>query len=122
VCFNFSVDTLWKNHSLYRMSVDFGFPSDRLKIRISKESRWDFPSVSFVSLALHRKSGPSQCGLPGCVFCHSTFADRVAVLNQPGVESIVRFNRKPAMIPDEQIALVRRLLESGLPLEDCGPS
>jgi transcription antitermination factor NusG len=52
----------------------------------------------------------------GCVFCRSTFADRIMVKGQPGVRSLVRFNGKPAMIADEQIALVRRLLESGLPL------
>jgi hypothetical protein len=35
------------------------------------------------------------------------------VLRQPGVEALLRLNGIPAMIPDEQIAQVRRLVESG---------
>ena len=53
---------------------------------------------------------------PEYVFCRSTFADRISVLSQPGVEAVVGYDRKPTMVPDEQIVFVRRLLASGLPL------
>jgi transcription antitermination factor NusG len=52
----------------------------------------------------------------GYVFCRSTFDDRLTVMRQPGVSSVVSFCRTPAFIPDEQIAAVRRMLASGLPL------
>jgi transcription antitermination factor NusG len=50
---------------------------------------------------------------PGCVFCRSPFAERSRVLGQPGVTGIVKFNGVPATIPDEEIARVRKLVESG---------
>jgi transcription antitermination factor NusG len=54
--------------------------------------------------------------LPGYVFCHSTFAERMAVMHQTGVEGVVSFNRTPALIPDEEIAALRRAVQSELPL------
>ncbi len=54
--------------------------------------------------------------LPGYVFCRSEFAERMIVMRQPGVQSVVRFDEKPAHIPDEEIETVRRALASGLPL------
>jgi len=54
--------------------------------------------------------------LPGYVFCHSTFAERLAVIHQAGVERVVSFNRTPALIPDEEIASLRRAVQSELPL------
>jgi transcription antitermination factor NusG len=53
---------------------------------------------------------------PGYLFCRSTFEDRLTVLRQPGVAGVVSFCRAPAFIPDEQIAAVRRMLASELPL------
>jgi transcriptional antiterminator NusG len=50
----------------------------------------------------------------GYLFCRSEFSDRHLVLGQPGVESVVSFDRAPALIPDEQITSVRRALQSGL--------
>jgi transcription antitermination factor NusG len=52
----------------------------------------------------------------GYLFCRSAFEDRRLVLGQPGVESVVSFNRTPAEIPDDQIAALRRALESGAPV------
>jgi transcription antitermination factor NusG len=52
----------------------------------------------------------------GYLFCRSEFNDRRLVLSQPGVESVVSFDRSPALIPDDQIAAVRLALQSGLPV------
>ena len=52
--------------------------------------------------------------IPGYVFCHSTFADRMAVMHQAGVERVVSFNRTPALIPDDEIAALRRAVQSEL--------
>jgi transcription antitermination factor NusG len=54
--------------------------------------------------------------LPGYVFCHSAFTDRLAVLHQAGVERVVSFNRRPALIPDAEISALRRAVQSELPL------
>jgi transcription antitermination factor NusG len=54
--------------------------------------------------------------LPGYVFCHSTFAERLVVLRQAGVEQVVSFNRRPAVIPDTEIEALRRAVQSELPL------
>src|ERR1700674_5553348 len=53
---------------------------------------------------------------PGYVFCRSTFSERLLVLNQPGVEWVVSFDRSPALIPDTEISPLRRAVESLLPL------
>jgi transcriptional antiterminator NusG len=53
---------------------------------------------------------------PGYVFCRSTFADRRTVLGQPGVATVVSFDRTPATISDDEIGAVRRCVESGMPL------
>ena len=54
--------------------------------------------------------------IPGYVFCQSTFAERMAVMHQAGVERVVSFNRTPALIPDDEIAALRRAVQSELPL------
>jgi transcription antitermination factor NusG len=54
--------------------------------------------------------------IPGYIFCQSTFAERLAVMHQVGVERVVSFNRTPALIPDEEIAALRRAVCSELPL------
>src|SRR5262249_12694324 len=53
---------------------------------------------------------------PGYVFCRSSFEDRFIVMGQPGVDRVVSFDRTPAVIPEDEIAAVRRAVESGLPL------
>ncbi len=53
---------------------------------------------------------------PGYIFCRSTFTERLLVMNQPGVEWVVTFDRIPALIPDDQIAALRVAVRSGLPL------
>ena len=53
---------------------------------------------------------------PGYIFCRSTFTERLLVMNQPGVEWVVSFDRTPALIPDDQIAALRVAVHSGLPL------
>ncbi len=53
---------------------------------------------------------------PGYIFCRSNFAERLLVMNQPGVDWVVSFNRSPALIPDEEISALRRAVTSGLPL------
>jgi transcription antitermination factor NusG len=54
---------------------------------------------------------------PGYVFCRSTYAERLVVMNQPGVQWVVSFERTPALIPDAEIASLRRAVTSGLPLD-----
>jgi transcription antitermination factor NusG len=54
--------------------------------------------------------------IPGYVFCQSTFAERMAVMHQAGVERVVSFNRAPALIPDDEISALRRAVQSELPL------
>jgi transcription antitermination factor NusG len=53
---------------------------------------------------------------PGYIFCRSTFTERLLVMNQPGVEWVVTFDRTPALIPDDQITALRVAVRSGLPL------
>jgi transcription antitermination factor NusG len=53
---------------------------------------------------------------PGYIFCRSTFTERLLVMNQPGVEWVVSFDRTPALIPDDQIAALQVAVRSGLPL------
>jgi transcription antitermination factor NusG len=53
---------------------------------------------------------------PGYIFFRSTFAERLLVMGQPDVECVVSFNHVPALIPDDEIATLRRAVTSGLPL------
>jgi transcription antitermination factor NusG len=50
---------------------------------------------------------------PGYLFCSFAYEQRLAVLNTPGVLSIVGFGKTPAPVDDEEIAAVRRIVESG---------
>lgn len=50
---------------------------------------------------------------PGYVFCHFVFQNRVPVVSTPGVNSIVAFGSEPAPVPDEEIAAIRTMLQSG---------
>jgi len=54
--------------------------------------------------------------IPGYVFCRSTFVERMAVMRQAGVEKVLTFNRTPALIPDPEIASLKRAIGSELPL------
>ena len=53
---------------------------------------------------------------PGYIFCRSTFAERLVVMRQPGVECVVKFDEQPALIPNEEIDALRRAIASGLPM------
>jgi transcription antitermination factor NusG len=53
---------------------------------------------------------------PGYVFCRSTFAERLQVMGQPGVQWVVSFDHTPALIPHDEIVALRRAVASGLPL------
>jgi transcription antitermination factor NusG len=53
---------------------------------------------------------------PGYVFCRFRPAERVSVLDSPGVVSVVGFGNQPASIPDEEIEAVRAMLRSSLPI------
>ena len=50
---------------------------------------------------------------PGYVFCSFTYEQRMAVLNTPGVLSIVGFGKEPAVVEDSEIAAIRSILDSG---------
>jgi transcription antitermination factor NusG len=53
---------------------------------------------------------------PGYVFCRSSFSDRHLVMGQPGVEGVVSFGHQLALIPHDEIAALRRAVESGFEL------
>jgi len=53
---------------------------------------------------------------PGYVFCRSTFSDRRLVMNQGGVRGLVSFDSRPALIPNDEISVLRRAVDSQLPL------
>lgn len=54
---------------------------------------------------------------PGYVFCRFSSQDRPPVLTTPGVISIVGFGSDPAAIPAAEIAAIRAMLGSGLPVQ-----
>lgn len=55
-----------------------------------------------------------QSLFPGYVFCRLDAQDRLPVLTVPGVVSIVSFGDGPTTIPEEEVARVRAMLNSGL--------
>ena len=50
---------------------------------------------------------------PGYVFCRFAYADRLRVLNSPGVESIVGFGKTEVPVDDSEIDAVRTLVATG---------
>lgn len=50
----------------------------------------------------------------GYLFCRFDFAQRISVLDTPGVARIVGFGNGPAPVADEEIAAVRGVVASGL--------
>jgi transcription antitermination factor NusG len=58
-----------------------------------------------------------ECALfPGYLFCRLDLRLRVPLLNTPGVASIVGVGRCAAPVPDTEIAAIRRIVDSGLPV------
>ena len=53
---------------------------------------------------------------PGYIFCRFTYADRLRVLNSPGVESVVGFGKKDSPVNESEIEAVRTLVATGKPL------
>lgn len=58
----------------------------------------------------------SQPLFPGYVFCRYRPKDTLAVLQTPGVVAAVGFGRCPAAVPEAEIASLRKLVESTVPL------
>jgi len=54
---------------------------------------------------------------PGYIFVHSTVSDRLSILKTPGIVRILGASGKPLPVPDEQVAAIRKLLESRLPFD-----
>lgn len=52
----------------------------------------------------------------GYVFCRFAFADRIKVMDAPGVGKVVEFGGAPAEIPDIEIAAIRTVMASTLPV------
>lgn len=50
---------------------------------------------------------------PGYVFCQFQIDRKSKVLNSPAVEYIVSFGAQAAVIPEHQIASLRRVMDSG---------
>jgi transcriptional antiterminator NusG len=61
-----------------------------------------------------RKRTTDQSLFPGYVFCRLNAQHRLPVLTVPGVVGIVGFGDGPTVIPDEEVARVRAMLNSGL--------
>jgi transcription antitermination factor NusG len=61
-----------------------------------------------------RKKTTDQSLFPGYVFCRLNAHDRLPVLTVPGVVGIVGFGDGPTTIPEEEVARVRAMLNSGL--------
>jgi len=61
-----------------------------------------------------RKKTADQSLFPGYVFCRLNAHDRLPVLTVPGVVGIVGFADGPMSIPEEEVARVRAMLNSGL--------
>lgn len=53
---------------------------------------------------------------PNYLFVHIAYADRLLVLQTPGVARIVGTPTHPTTVPDEQIGTLRTALEMGLPI------
>src|SRR6476646_10146958 len=48
---------------------------------------------------------------PGYVFCRSNSSERRLVMSQGGVQGLVSFDNRPALIPDDEISALRRAVE-----------
>jgi len=58
-----------------------------------------------------------ECALfPGYLFCHMDLRTRVPLLDTPGVASIVGTGKAAAPVNDGEIAAIRTIVESGLPV------
>jgi transcription antitermination factor NusG len=55
----------------------------------------------------------------GYIFCRVDPNSLVSVLNAPGVMRVLSYGTEPAPVPDGEIAAIRRLLESDLPVLPC---
>ena len=53
---------------------------------------------------------------PGYIFCRFTYAERLRVLNSPGVESVVGFGKTDVPVEDSEIDALRILVATGKPL------
>jgi len=53
---------------------------------------------------------------PGYVFCRFDAGHQVPILEAPGVVGLIAFGRQPASIPEEEIAAVKTMLLSSLPV------
>jgi len=54
---------------------------------------------------------------PGYVFCRFAYASRLAVLNTPGVTSVVGFANVPTPVSDDEIMRIQAIQASGLPAQ-----
>jgi transcription antitermination factor NusG len=54
---------------------------------------------------------------PGYVFCHFSRSAKAAVAKTPGVTSIVGFGGIAVPVPDEEVARVKTMIASGLPVQ-----
>lgn len=52
----------------------------------------------------------------GYVFCRFDFAERIPVLDTPGIARIVGFGNGPAPVADEEIAAIKMVVASRLPV------
>jgi transcription antitermination factor NusG len=52
----------------------------------------------------------------GYVFCRFAFAERVTVMDAPGVAKVVEFGGAPAEVSEDEIATIRAVMDSKLPV------
>lgn len=57
--------------------------------------------------------------IPGYVFCRFDGAVRLPIMTTPGVREIVGFGRQAAPVDEAELLALRRVVESGFPVENC---
>ena len=57
---------------------------------------------------------------PGYMFCRIDLRKKLTVISTPGVVSLVSYGNKPATIDEGEICFVQTIVESGLPVAECG--
>ncbi|HEX4169670.1 MAG TPA: transcription termination/antitermination NusG family protein [Bryobacteraceae bacterium] len=79
-----------------------------------------FPATSKTAFKT-RKAGYSESRalFPGYIFSRFDVRYRMPILVTPGVQAIVGCGKVPIPVDDNEIAAIRQVLESGVPVEPC---
>ena len=102
------------------------FPWYALKVRTNGESKPQealiakgfetlLPTYIDVRRYSDRLKKVSAALFPGYLFCRLDAEHRLPILSTPGIESIVGLGGVPCPIEEEEIAVIRRVVQSGTP-------